>query len=262
MRVAEPRADYSDPIVIELNGYPSRAAVYGLFGGGIALLLIVLGLVGGYLALVRLSRGAWRRSRPTSRRSRPGRAPRPAAPSRAATSRNRRGGKFEKRQRNDLPCRGPVVTMCWSNCSRIPDSRPRVPHGAAAPDDRAVEVGLPARPRAAGRRRPAADRNRPRLGRGPASTCAAAACSSPPRTACCPSSSAAPRPDRPRHRPRPDADAGAHEPRPAGGRRAPTSCASGAHVVALYNGIDDRHGPARARSTASASSTWASTWNG
>jgi hypothetical protein len=47
----DPSADYTDPIVIELNGYPSRAKVFGLFGGGIVLLLVAIGSVAGFFAL-------------------------------------------------------------------------------------------------------------------------------------------------------------------------------------------------------------------
>ena len=58
--------DYSDPIVIELNGYPSRAKVYGLFGGGILLLLLVFGSLCAYFGL-RACRRSGRRSRQSRR---------------------------------------------------------------------------------------------------------------------------------------------------------------------------------------------------
>jgi hypothetical protein len=77
-----PGLDFSSPVVIEVNGYPSRAKVYGLFGGGIALLLVTLGSAGGFLAVRWLH---WRQENaPPPKR---GRA-RSAAP-------RRRPGEFE-----------------------------------------------------------------------------------------------------------------------------------------------------------------------
>jgi hypothetical protein len=57
LKAQNPGLDFTEPVLVEVNGYPSRAKVLGLFGGGIALLLIVLGSVGGFLAV------RWRQGR-------------------------------------------------------------------------------------------------------------------------------------------------------------------------------------------------------
>jgi hypothetical protein len=65
--------DFSSPIVILINGYPSRAKVFGLLGGGIALILPALVFGGWFLATkwsAQREEDAPRRKKPTRRRRR------------------------------------------------------------------------------------------------------------------------------------------------------------------------------------------------
>jgi hypothetical protein len=71
--------DFSSPILIEVNGYPSRARVLGCLFGGIALVTVPLLVVGGLLArralasrLENAPRDKPRRPRPAAPRRRPG----------------------------------------------------------------------------------------------------------------------------------------------------------------------------------------------